>query len=162
MIPWTLLVDTSDTTYSTTEGYVTHNDTKFVPYGSVFGCSGSQMADGYGKIDLRGTPYAVDQVFTHNGSKSAGSATVRENGQVVILRAGGQCGYMAPQECGKTEACSHAGGWYLQLKLLNQNPFYLDDQGNSWLEFKYITTSVYKLPASKPWGKEDSDLIRME
>lgn len=157
--PWTLKVHTGDFKYSTSTGKVSHFLSKpnEVPYATAFGCERSYFADGEGKIDLRGTPYAVDDVFTHSGYESAGSVTVSDNAQVVLIKGGGYCGWIAPKDA-SGEVNAHMGGWFLQLKLLSNSPFETDKDGNSWLSLPNKNTSGYKLPSRKPWGIFDSDL----
>mmetsp|Transcript_17120 Transcript_17120/g.17793 ORF Transcript_17120/g.17793 Transcript_17120/m.17793 type:complete len:203 (+) Transcript_17120:79-687(+) len=93
--PWTLKVHTGDYTYADSTGYLGHHKTDKVPLGTAFGCEAPHNADGESVIDLRGTPYAVDDTFRNSGYLSAGSAVVSENGQKVVLRGGGYCGWFA-------------------------------------------------------------------
>lgn len=158
--PWTLKIDTSDFTHSSSTGYINHYTAKpdKVPYGTAFGCQSSNNADGEAKIDLRGTPYAVKDSFTHRGWQSNGSVNVSHNGQVIVLRGGGYCGWIAPTSA-TNEVQAHEGGEYIQLVLLEENSDIVkDDNGNHYLVLKERNYSSYKLPSRKPWGNSDSDL----
>jgi len=160
--PWTLKIHTGDWTHATNTGYINHYKPKpdRVPFGTAFGCEGTNKDDGIAKIDLRGTPYAVSDKFTNRGYMSAGSVKVSENGQVVDLRGGGYCGWIAPDEA-KNETQAHEGGWYIQLVLLNkQSDIFTDSKGNTYLNLKYPNTSGYKKPTRSSWKTpSDTDLI---
>mmetsp|Transcript_25544 Transcript_25544/g.26631 ORF Transcript_25544/g.26631 Transcript_25544/m.26631 type:complete len:382 (+) Transcript_25544:69-1214(+) len=163
--PWTLKVHTGDFTHAESTGYVGHHKTSKVPFGTAFGCQSSRNADGVAVIDLRGTLYAVDDTFKDSGYLSAGSAVVSENGQKVVLRGGGYCGWIAPKDA-NGEVVAHQGGWHLQLKLLPagtgkywRDLLFEDEVGNFYINLDPKTnTSGYKLPSRKPWGSTDSDL----
>lgn len=158
--PKTLLVDTSDYTYSSSEGKVDHHagfNTK-VPYATAFGCESPNSADGEAKIDLRGTVFAVDDTFSFNGWLPGGSATVSNNGQVVLLKGGGYCGWIAPK-LAANEQGAYTGGFHLKLKILPIPQYFdYDSAGNAWIKLPSGNTSNYKLPSRKPWGTSDSDL----
>lgn len=155
--PWTLRVHTGDFTHSTSTGHVNHFTAipDKVPYASAFGCEAPYNADGEAKIDLRGTPYAVDDSFKAMGYLPDGSVQVSNNAQVIIIKGGGYCGFMCPSSV-NNESQAHIGGWYLQLKLLN-SPIFTDRRGETWLNLPYTTTSGYKCPTKK-MKSVDSDL----
>lgn len=61
--PKTLYVHTGDFKYAVTQGLCNHHKswgtkaTRYVPFGSAFGCEASNKADGRANIDLRGTDF---------------------------------------------------------------------------------------------------------
>ena len=88
--PLTLLVNTGDYTFSTTTG------SNKVPYAFAAGCKGTWIPDAHSRIDLTGTPYAVDDMFVINGYLPNGNVTFSSNNQVVDIWGGGDCGWTAP------------------------------------------------------------------
>ena len=101
-------------------GYCSHhkqNNPDRIPFGSAFGCESPFSQDGLARIDLRGTPFAIDDDFSHGGYESNGTASFSNDRQVVEIRGGGYCGWMVPTKAKQEgEVKSHIGGWYLKLK----------------------------------------------
>jgi hypothetical protein len=79
-------------------------------------CNGAGSKKGEAMIDLRGTPYAVDDEWAHTGVDSAGAWEFSEKNQVVKIRGGGNCGMAAPRRAVEQGTCGPAGGWHLKLK----------------------------------------------
>lgn len=72
------------------------------------------------KIDLRGTPYAVDDSFDFGGYCATGNVVFSGDNQVADIKGGGHCGWMVPTKANNAgEVAAHLGGWFLKLKLLN-------------------------------------------
>lgn len=97
--PATLTVDIGDLTFATSTGSLRHSGSQTVtsmPYGVAMSCVAPLRADGRAKIDLRGTPYRVDNTFATGGFEPAGTARIRARNQVVDLTGGGFCGWMMP------------------------------------------------------------------
>ncbi len=96
--PATLTVDIGDLTFARSTGSTVNGSTAVtsMPYGTAMSCTSPQSADGVGNIDLRGTPFQVDNEFTVGGFESTGSAAVSSHDQVVNLSGGGYCGWIAP------------------------------------------------------------------
>eukprot|EP00455_Lapot_gusevi_P030095 TRINITY_DN3228_c0_g1_i6.p1 TRINITY_DN3228_c0_g1~~TRINITY_DN3228_c0_g1_i6.p1 ORF type:complete len:151 (-),score=32.97 TRINITY_DN3228_c0_g1_i6:64-516(-) len=116
--PATLKVNTGDYRFSRSVGKVSHHGEEFsrrVPYGTCFDCESGRSQEGEGNIDLRGTPFAVDDQFKFDGYAAAGSWTFSENDQVVRLTGGGYCGWTCPKSCA-SEQDAYTGGEFLQLK----------------------------------------------
>ncbi len=93
--PATLAVDIGDLTFASSTGDLLHAgaiDVTSMPYGVAMGCDGT--ANGLGNIDLRGTPFSVNDTFELGGFIASGSANVSSNDQVVGLRGGGFCGWI--------------------------------------------------------------------
>jgi hypothetical protein len=116
------LIHTGDFKYSTSVGFVGHHKSTSpdkIPFGSAFGCESSFVKDGKARIDLTGTPFAIDDTFAFGGWQAAGDAVVSSNGQVVDIQGGGYCGWMVPANANKAgEENASKGGWYLKVKLL--------------------------------------------
>lgn len=113
------MVHTGDFTYTSSTGYYTHHKDSSpdkIPFGSAFGCSGSK--DGQARINLVGTPFAVNDTFTAGGYLPAGTATCSSNDQVVDIIGGGSCGWMVPTKANAQGDAASTGGWYLKLKLV--------------------------------------------
>jgi hypothetical protein len=79
-------------------------------------CNGAGSKKGEAMIDLRGTPYAVDDKWEHTGVDSAGTWEFSDKNQVVKIRGGGNCGMAAPRRAVEQGTCGPAGGWHLKLK----------------------------------------------
>jgi hypothetical protein len=96
--PETLLVNIGDQTFASSTGSLWHGSTQVtsMPYGVAADCRGSGSNTGVANIDLRGTPFAVDDPFCVGGYNPAGSATFSYDDQVVDLRGGGYCGWITP------------------------------------------------------------------
>jgi GON domain len=97
--PASLTVDIGDLTFASSTGSLTHSGSVKVtsmPYGVAMSCSAPQAANGTGNIDLRSTPFQVNNAFTVGGSSAKGSATITKDKQVVALNGGGYCGWIAP------------------------------------------------------------------
>ena len=89
--PLTWVVDTGDFTFSTST-VSTHS----VAYGFAMGCAGTWTPNAHSRIDLTGTPFAVDDMFVINGYLANGNAVFSSNNQIVDLMGGGDCGWIAP------------------------------------------------------------------
>jgi len=89
------------------------------PYGTAADCWDiTHMGADYGNIDLTGTHYAVNDVFTGVGYFGSGTATFTNNNQSVALEGQGDCGWIATAAAnndGEDYALGY-GGFYLQLK----------------------------------------------
>lgn len=101
ILPETLQVDIGDQTFANSSGGLKHDDSTTVtsmPYGVAADCEGPKSQTGVGKIDLRGTPFAVyqDEEFLIDGSDPIGEAVFSSNRQVVDLKGGGNCGWINP------------------------------------------------------------------
>jgi hypothetical protein len=83
---------------------------------SAMDCNGAGSMKGEAMIDLRGTPYAVDDEWAHTGVDSAGTWEFSAKNQVVKIRGGGNCGMAAPRRAVEQGTCGPAGGWHLKLK----------------------------------------------
>lgn len=97
--PNSLTVDIGDLTFSWSTGSLKHSGSIKVtsmPYAVAMSCTAPQAAYGMGNIDLRYTPFQVYNPFTVGGSNAKGSATVTQNNQLVALKGGGYCGWIAP------------------------------------------------------------------
>jgi hypothetical protein len=95
--PQTLVVNTGDKTFATSEGELLHNGRPVVTsmaYAVAMNCG--TMEPAYGNLDLRGTPFKVDDTFTVGGWDAYGLATFSEGAQVVALAGGGYCGHINP------------------------------------------------------------------
>jgi hypothetical protein len=120
--PTSLVVDTSDQTFATSTGMLTHPATMpatvtSMPYAEAMDCAGSGSLTGIGNVDLRGTPFTVipnDFTFPPGGVSSPGTATYSAGNQVVNLTGGGFCGWEAPSGLG-TAPYNTGGGPILDL-----------------------------------------------
>ncbi|WP_220448259.1 GON domain-containing protein [Nonomuraea diastatica] len=92
--PRTLTVDIGDLTFASSTGSLRHGSTTVtsMPYGAAMACNG--RADGRGNIDLRDTPFRVNDTFVTGGNVPSGSASVSARNQVVGLLGGGYCGWI--------------------------------------------------------------------
>jgi hypothetical protein len=103
--PASLTVDIGDLTFASSTGTfasstgtLEHSGSVKVtsmPYGVAMSCTAPQAANGTGNIDLRYTPFQVNDAFTVGGASAKGSATVQGK-QLVNLAGGGYCGWIAP------------------------------------------------------------------
>jgi len=122
--PVNLMVNTGDFTYSTTTGSVSKwpAGVTQIPFGVAMGCDCTEGQEaGGGSIDLTGTQFQINDVWTLNGYTPNGSSVLSNNNQVVNLHAGGCCGWIAPQMCAIDENKVNQGGYYLQLQMLPQS-----------------------------------------
>jgi hypothetical protein len=119
--PVTLMVNNGDFKYSSSTGYYNHHQghESHVPFGTCFDCENPYSTTGSAVIDLRGTCFAVQNSFTHAGYLSAGNWSYTHNDQVVSLKGGGYCGWSCP-ELADTESKAAAGGWFIELKIVDQ------------------------------------------
>jgi len=120
--PCTLKVHTGDYTYSSSTGRDSHYSFSLytVAYGTARDCEAPYSHSGTGLIDLRGTPFAVNDTFGHAGYLSAGTWAFSNNNQTVNLTGGGYCGWTAPTSVVNMEAVTAAGSFSLQLKYIGQ------------------------------------------
>lgn len=106
--PATLVVDTADQTFSASDvGTFTP-----MPYADAESCAWSPI--GLANIDLRGTPFAVDDTFATYGYYPSGNATFSDNAQVVNLTGGGYCGWLTASPATR----NNIGAPKLDLRLL--------------------------------------------
>jgi hypothetical protein len=117
--PYTLMVKTNDYTFAASIGKNFNTNDAFVAYGSCGGCDGPLIDDGKARIDLRGTQFAVNDTFRHEGWKSKGTWNFKDHNQVVELTGGGHCGGAKPTRASETDNTNPDGGWILQLALLS-------------------------------------------
>jgi hypothetical protein len=97
--PASLTVDIGDLTFASSTGSLEHSGSVKVtsmPYGVAMSCTAPQAPNGTGNIDLRYTPFQVNDAFTVGGASAKGSATVTQGKQLVNLAGGGFCGWIAP------------------------------------------------------------------
>lgn len=146
--PQTMLINTGDFTFSTSKGQCSHHvNNKFtVPYGSAFGCSGSM--DAKARIDLRGTPFAIDDFFASGGWHPVGETNFSCNNQVVEISGGGACGWTVPKmanDAGEENAA--LGGNYLKVKFLDclNDSVAVSISGHFYIKLKYENYSQYKV-----------------
>lgn len=94
--PETLTVDTSDQTFSTSTGSLVHgSDTvTSMPYAVAMSCDYASLS-GSARIDLRGTPFAVNDTFVDEYDATVTPWT-SSDGKLVHLRGGGACGWAQP------------------------------------------------------------------
>ena len=127
--PATLLVNIGDQTFATSTG----NDCCYgntpvtsMPYATAGSCAGWFGELGFGNVDLNGTPFIMDDVFTVAGWYATGSANSGRvflfagqsqafavQGPVVNLSGGGGCGSVGPSWFGGQ--LNGNGGFELQL-----------------------------------------------
>jgi len=119
--PQSMTVDTSDYTFAKSSGHCGHHRTEGIteqfPYATCFDCERDGSHGGKGNINLRGTPFAVDDKFKHQGWNSNGTWDFSEKNQVVQLTGGGFCGWTCPSSCAD-ELAAIKGGWVLKLKFV--------------------------------------------
>jgi GON domain-containing protein len=97
--PANLTVDIGDLTFASSTGSLRHSGrvkVSAMPYGVAMSCTAPQDPNGTGNIDLRYTPFQVNNAFTVGGAYAKGSATVTQDKQLVSLAGGGYCGWIAP------------------------------------------------------------------
>eukprot|EP00854_Cymbomonas_tetramitiformis_P004600 gene4601-biopygen4542 len=94
--------------------YVTVGES--IPYGTCLDCSAPGSMCATANIDLRGTSWAVKSTFAHGGYLSAGVVDFDDRKQVVNMRGGGYCGWMASTDAVSRGAVDDLpGDWSLQL-----------------------------------------------
>jgi hypothetical protein len=98
--PDSLTVDIGDLTFASSTGSLEHGasgtEVTSMPYGVAMSCRADSVATGVGNINLLDTPFQVGDTFTVGGDSAVGSATVTRDKQVVALKSGGYCGWIAP------------------------------------------------------------------
>jgi hypothetical protein len=97
--PASLTVDIGDLTFASSTGSLKHSGSVKVtsmPYGVAMSCTAPRAPNGTGNIDLRYTPFQVNDAFTVGGASAKGPATVTQGKQLVNLAGGGYCGWIAP------------------------------------------------------------------
>ena len=98
--PMTLRVATADQRFTTSIGNLNHNNTAVVvnamPYATAMSCLGAanQTADAF--INLVGSRFHLDQVFTKAGNAPGGAIRFANNAQKAAISGGGNCGWHAP------------------------------------------------------------------
>jgi Leucine-rich repeat (LRR) protein len=115
LLPDTLKIDIRDQRYvSSNGGSLKHGGSDIwvtsVYYGVAMDCRGDSSAQGVARIDLRGTPFTVDDPFMQCGWHPGGSATFSEGHQVVVLTGGGECGSVQPSPDCLPEPFNDTGG----------------------------------------------------
>lgn len=58
----------------------------------------------------------MDDEFVAFGNGAVGEWKISDNGQVVNITGGGDCGYVGPKRMQEDGFCGPAGGWHLKLK----------------------------------------------
>jgi len=127
--PATLLVNIGDQTFSTSQGYdCCYGSTPVtsMPYATAASCDGWFGRMGSSNVDLTGTPFIVDDVFTVGGWYTRGSANsgdvfafagqmipIAVQGAVVNTTGGGGCGATSPKF--PAGGLNTDGGFDLQL-----------------------------------------------
>jgi hypothetical protein len=112
--PITLLVDTKDETFASSNGFLRINGSLLYTIGDIinaddpltstlsamgYAIAGScdTRPSGVANIDLQGTPFTIPHnVFTLTGFRPVGAATFSANDQVVNITGGGSCGVNTP------------------------------------------------------------------
>ena len=124
--PATLLVNVADQTFSSSAGAdccIGPTTIVAMPYAHASACRGDYWDAGDANVDLTGTPFTVDDVFTLRGWNPLGSANGNYQwwdgavfpvqSQVVNLTGGGFCGGIGPTIDGGV--FNQHGGFDLQL-----------------------------------------------
>lgn len=127
--PVTLLVNIGDQTFSASDGYdCCYGSTPVtsMPYATAGSCDGWFGRMGSANVDLTGTPFIVDDVFTVGGWYTRGSANsgdvlafagqmipIAVQGAVVNTTGGGGCGSTSPKF--PAGGLNKDGGFDLQL-----------------------------------------------
>ena len=123
--PANLTVDIGDRLFATSSGTLTHPDgggssvVTSMSYATAMGCDGT--ANGSANIDLRGTPFAVDDTFIPGDADVGASAFTFQN-QVVNITGGGFCGWNSPDPDAYNPFNPSPGNYSLKLSYLNQAP----------------------------------------
>ncbi|WP_216092895.1 GON domain-containing protein, partial [Candidatus Marithrix sp. Canyon 246] len=104
--PETLIVDTTDTTFSSTTGKLYYNNkvaATYAQYGIAADCITSFSAKGKANIDLTETPFKIHDnlIFDPNNSsgkswRGKGTSVFTKNRQIVNTTGGGYCGANYP------------------------------------------------------------------
>jgi hypothetical protein len=121
--PANLTVDIGDRRFATSTGSLIHPDSggnqavSSMSYATAMGCG----ATGAANVDLRGTPFAVDDSFTP-GSLGFGGATFSEADQVVNVTGNGNCGWVSPNPAAYNPFNPVPGDFSLQLRYLVEPP----------------------------------------
>lgn len=127
--PATLLVNIGDQTFSTSDGFdccYGNTPVTSMPYATAGSCDDRFGLLGTANVDLTGTPFIVDDVFTVGGWFARGSANsgdvfpvfdqqvgIAVQGAVVNTRGGGGCGATSPKY--PAGGLNTDGGFDLQL-----------------------------------------------
>jgi len=121
--PATLTVDIGDLTFATSTGSLMQGGTAVtsMPYGAAMSCASPQTANGVGNIDLRDTPFKVDNTFAVAGYQATGTATVGSDDQVVNLSGGGYCGWITPSPAMYNPFNPSPGEYHLKLSCAKQS-----------------------------------------
>lgn len=95
--PATLVVDTGDLRFASSTGKLMHGteEVTWMPYAVAMACA-SDLVWGSANIDLRGTPFAVNETFVGAGAGASGNVAVEPSGQFVDIGGGGACGWFGP------------------------------------------------------------------
>ena len=113
--PVDLTVDIGDQTFSNSTGFVNRSGgVTSMPYGVAMACISNFNDAGVANIDLRGTPFFVDDTFTVFGFNRAGSSTFGSGDQVVDITGGGYCGWNTPSPW-MNNPINSKGGFRLDL-----------------------------------------------
>ena len=141
--PQTLVVDIGDQTFTTSTGQLMHSGSVSVtsmPFGVAMGCMGG-TPNGKANIDLRNTPFSVNDTFILGGNQPVGSSTFSAGDQVVNVTGGGYCGWNGPGWL--YNPFNGSGGFQLDLSYINDNSdteraalmsLYNSTGGGSWYE----------------------------
>ena len=104
--------------------------------------------DAKARIDLRGTPFAIDDQFASGGYMPKGQIVFSCSNQVVDILEGGYCGWTVPKlanDAGEMNAAQ--GGNYLKIKFLDclNDSVSVNDGGGFYIKLKYENYSHYKV-----------------
>ena len=102
--PRTLRVDISDTQFAT------GSTTPAVAYATVGQCFGSKGRPGEGRVDLRNTPFHINDEFLDSGYLSSKEATTILSPRVAVLQVRGDCGTTGPRLLAERDGSSNGGG----------------------------------------------------
>ena len=153
--PATLLVNIGDQTFSTSEGEdCCYGNTRVtsMPYATAGSCDGWFGILGRSNVDLTGTPFIVDDVFTVGGWYARGSANsgdiftyadqqvgIAVQGVVVNTTGGGGCGATSPKY--PAGGLNTDGGFDLQLAFTGGPVSVSKDscKNGGWQQFGWFT-----------------------
>jgi hypothetical protein len=113
--PATLTIDNSDYTFSSSTGFVNHENTTQVPYGVARDCRSNFSMTGNAYLDLRGLPFTIVNNWATNGFNPGGVQTFTSTSQVAHITGGGFCGWDAPNGNGDSVAARNGGPGELKL-----------------------------------------------
>lgn len=117
--PETLVIDVSDQTFATSQGYINIGATEVtsMPLGIAMACDG---ANGYATttIDLTRTPFAIDTSYLLGGTPVGGSHALFRDGRWFEAWVQGSCGFAAPAGVQDMPVNQLADGFVLKVELV--------------------------------------------